>query len=131
MDSINQNIDNYLHHNTNSNYPVFSKLGYQIQQELGHNKSGGRVTYKAMRTETQEPVVIKQFQFAKVGASWSDYEAHEREIELLQQLKSASIPKYLNSFETSDGFCLVQEYKKAPSLAQEKTLHLKKLSKLL
>ena len=120
MDSINQNIDNSLPHNTNSNYPVFSELGYQIQQELGHNKSGGRVTYKAMSTETQEPVVIKQFQFAKVGASWSEYEAHEREIELLQQLKSPSIPKYLNSFETSDGFCLVQEYKKAPSLAQQK-----------
>ncbi len=28
------------------------------------------------------------------------------------------IPRYLDSFETSTGFCLVQEYKKAPSLTQ-------------
>ena len=120
MDSINQNPNNSLRHNPNRNYPVFAEIGYQIQQELGHNKTGGRVTYRAINIETQQPVVIKQFQFAKVGASWSDYDAHEREIVLLQQLDSPSIPKYLDSFETSDGFCLIQEYKKAPSLAQQK-----------
>src|SRR5919199_1396510 len=119
MDSINQNPNNSLRHNPNRNYPVFAEIGYQIQQELGHNKTGGRVTYRAINIETQQPVVIKQFQFAKVGASWSDYDAHEREIVLLQQLDSPSIPKYLDSFETSDGFCLVQEYKKAPSLAHQ------------
>jgi len=92
---------------------------YQIEWELGHNRSGGRITYLATSTKSEQLVVIKQFQFAKVGASWSEYKAHEREIALLQQLSSPSIPQYLDSFETPDGFCLVQEYKPAPSLAQQ------------
>ncbi|GAB4188130.1 MAG: hypothetical protein Fur006_28410 [Coleofasciculaceae cyanobacterium] len=119
MDNINQNTDSSLHPNPNNNLPELSELGYHIERELGHNKNGGRVTYKATSTKTQQPVVIKQFQFAKVGANWSDYDAHEREIELLQQLDSPSIPKYLDAFETPDGFCLIQEYKNAPSLAQQ------------
>ncbi|MCP2732094.1 serine/threonine-protein kinase [Limnofasciculus baicalensis] len=90
---------------------------YKIEQELGHNKSGGRVTYLATQTQTQQPVVIKQFQFAKTGTTWSDFDAHQREINLLQQLDSPSIPKYLDALETPDGFCLIQEYKSAPSLA--------------
>jgi serine/threonine protein kinase len=130
MDSIDQNFGSALRHTAKNNFPELSELGYQIERELGHNRSGGRVTYLATRTTSPlskveregeqggVPVVIKQFQFARVGANWSDYEAHEREIELLQQLNSPNIPKYLDSFETTDGFCLVQEYKKAPSLAQ-------------
>ncbi|NER48655.1 MAG: protein kinase [Symploca sp. SIO1A3] len=90
---------------------------YHIERELGHNLGGGRVTYLATSIKSGQPVVVKQFQFAKVGASWSEYEAHEQEITLLQQLNSPSIPQYLDSFETPDGFCLVQEYKPAPSLA--------------
>lgn len=114
MDSIDPNF-------AKNNFPEISQLGYQIERELGHNKGGGRVTYLATKISPEqggEPVVIKQFQFARVGASWSDYEAHEREIALLQQLDSPSIPKYLDSFETPNGFCLVQEYKNAPSLAR-------------
>lgn len=105
---------------TMNNFPDFSEQGYQVERTLGHNRSGGRVTYLATSIETQLSVVIKQFQFAQVGTSWSDYEAHEREIELLQQLNSPSIPQYLDAFETATGFCLVQEYKNAPSLAQLK-----------
>ena len=125
MDSIDPNFGGGLRRAAESNFLGFSERGYQIERELGHNRSGGRVTYLATQTpstsldEGGEPVVIKQFQFARAGASWSDYEAHEREIELLQQLNSPSIPKYLDSFETPNGFCLVQEYKKAPSLAQQ------------
>lgn len=92
-------------------------LNYKIEQELGHNKIGGRVTYLATQTQTQQPVVIKQFQFAKTGTTWSDFDAHQREINLLQQLDSPNIPKYLDALETPDGFCLIQEYKPAPSLA--------------
>jgi serine/threonine protein kinase len=119
MDNINPNSDNPLHHNPNNKLPELFELGYHIERELGHNKNGGRVTYQATSTKTQQPVVIKQFQFAKIGANWSDYDAHEREIELLQQLDSPSIPKYLDAFETPNGFCLIQEYKNAPSLAQQ------------
>lgn len=100
-----------------SNFPDFSELGYQVERELGHNPGGGRVTYLANRSNAQLPVVIKQFQFAKVGTSWSDYEAYEKEIQLLQNLNHPGIPRYLDSFETPDGFCLVQGYKQACSLA--------------
>lgn len=101
-----------------SNHPDFSSYGYQIKRQLGQNRQGGRFTYLATNTKTQQPVVIKQFQFAQPGTSWGDYAAYESEIKLLQQLNHASIPRYLNSFETPTGFCLVQEYIKASSLAQ-------------
>lgn len=110
------------------NFPDFTAYGYQIQQELGHNRAGGRVTYLATRISSHSPlpqgdsnsdktVAIKQFQFATTGANWSAYKAVEREIEVLQQLDLPGIPKYLDSFETPDGFCMVQEYKNAQSLA--------------
>ncbi len=100
-----------------SNFPVFSSLGYQVESELGHNHTGGRVTYLATDIKTQQPVVIKQFQFAQSSASWASYEAYEREIQVLRSLNYPHIPRYLNSFETPTGFCLVQEYKPAQSLA--------------
>lgn len=101
-----------------SDYPDFSNHGYEIKRQLGQNRLGGRFTYLATDTKTQQSVVIKQFQFAQPGVSWGEYEAYESEIKLLKQLESPSIPRYLDSFETPTGFCLVQEYKKAPSLAQ-------------
>jgi serine/threonine protein kinase len=99
------------------NFPDFTNEGYTIQTLLGHNLTGGRVTYKANILETQEKVVIKQFQFAQIGTTWSGFAAFEREIELLRQLNHPQIPKCLDCFETPSGFCLVQEYKEAPSLA--------------
>ena len=95
----------------------FSSQGYQVERELGQNRAGGRVTYLATSTKTQQHVVIKQFQFAQSGASWSDYDAYEQEIQLLLCLNHSSIPQYLDSFETPSGFCLVQEYKPASSLS--------------
>lgn len=105
-----------------SNFPDFSNHGYQVERELGHNRACGRVTYLAINTNTHLPVVIKQFQFAQFGASWSDYDTVDTEIQLLRQLDHPSIPHYLNSFQTPTGFCLVQEYKQAPSLAQPRFL---------
>ncbi|MBW4576283.1 MAG: pentapeptide repeat-containing protein [Aphanothece sp. CMT-3BRIN-NPC111] len=119
MDSIDPKNSRASRPSAKSHFPDFSEQGYQIERELGHNKSGGRVTYRATSALTQQPVAIKQFQFAKFGTSWSDYLDHEREIELLQQLDSPSIPQYLDSFETKEGFCLVQEYKQAPNLAEQ------------
>ncbi|NET62272.1 MAG: protein kinase, partial [Symploca sp. SIO2E6] len=103
---------------SSANYPDFSSHDYQIKRQLGQNRLGGRSTYLATNIKTQQPVVIKQFQFAQPGASWKEYDAYESEIKLLKQLELPSIPRYLDSFETPSGFCLVQEYKKAPSLAQ-------------
>ncbi|MEG3939461.1 serine/threonine-protein kinase [Microcoleus sp. S36b_A3] len=93
----------------------FSTHGYQIERELGHNSLGGRVTYLAKNTNSQKLVVIKQFQFAQLGASWTEYEAYEQEIKVLKKLAHPGIPRYLDAFGTDSGFCMVQEYKNAES----------------
>jgi serine/threonine protein kinase len=102
---------------TMSNFPDFFSHGYQVIRELGHNYTGGRITYLATDTRIQQPVVIKQFQFAKSASNWSGFKAYQREIQVLQGLNYPGIPCYLDSFETGDGFCMVQEYKDAQSLA--------------
>ena len=61
--------------------------------------------------------MIKQFRFLDTNASWSRYKAYQREITILETLDHPRIPRYFTSFETEDGFCMVQEYKEAPSLA--------------
>jgi serine/threonine protein kinase len=104
-----------------SNFPDFSKLGYQVIRQLGHNYVGGRITYLATTITTQQPVVVKQFQFAKFSSDWSGFKAYEREIQVLQGLNHPGIPRYLDSFETPDGFCMVQEYKNAQSLAEPRS----------
>ena len=96
-------------------FPDFSQHGYQISRELGYNSLGGRVTYLATKINTKNSVVIKQFQFAQLGASWAEYEAYEQEIKVLQNLDRPGIPRYLDSFQTDSGFCMVQEYKNAES----------------
>ena len=104
--------------------PDFTKYGYQIRKELGRNREGGRITWKAIDLSTEKVVVIKQFCFATVGSSWSGYKAYEREIELLQQLDHPGIPRYLDSLETDNGFCLVQEHKDTISLQDKQDLTL-------
>ncbi|MGK7878054.1 MAG: serine/threonine protein kinase [Xenococcaceae cyanobacterium] len=99
-----------------SNFPDFSSHGYQLIQQLGQNYQGGRATYKAIKLNNQQPVVIKQFQFAEADSHWSGYKAYEREIQVLRSLNHLGIPRYLDSFEAPGGFCMVQEYKDAQSL---------------
>jgi serine/threonine protein kinase len=106
-----------------SAFPDFLAHHYQIEQELGHNRAGGRVTYLATDTRCDRPVVIKQFQFAKSRSSWSDYDAYEREIKLLKELDHPGIPSYLDAFQTDDGFCMVQDYKRAESLAVSRSFN--------
>lgn len=96
-------------------FPDFFTHGYQVTRELGYNSLGGRVTYLATEINTQKPVVIKQFQFAQLGASWAEYEAYEQEIKVLKKLAHPGIPRYLDAFGTDSGFCMVQEYKNAES----------------
>jgi serine/threonine protein kinase len=100
-----------------SKYPDFSPQNYHIERVLGENNAGGRATYLASPLDTHQTVVIKQYQFPTVG-SWNGYRAYQLKIKGLRSLNIASIPRYLDSFETPNGFCLVQEYKNAPSLAQ-------------
>lgn len=103
-----------------SNFPDFSQHGYQIISQLGENHLGGRVTYLAERQNSQnqtDKVVIKQFQFAQMGATWAEYDAYSQEITMLRQLNHPGIAKYIDAFQTPDGFCMVQQYLKAESLA--------------
>lgn len=90
---------------------------YEMVRELGRNRAGGRITYLARDNKTQQDVVIKRFVFAQSGSDWLGFKAYEREIQVLQGLNHSGIPHYLDSFETKAGFCMVQEYKNAQSLA--------------
>ncbi|UNU24864.1 serine/threonine protein kinase [Microcoleus vaginatus] len=99
-------------------YPDFSSQGYQVDRVLGENRSGGRVTYKAIQIKDQKAVAIKQFQFAASTTSWAGYHAYQAELNILKSLNHPNIPLYLNSFETANGFCLIQEYKRAVPLSQ-------------
>ncbi len=102
--------------------PDLSLSGYTIERELGRNREGGRITWQATQLATSKTVVIKQFCFATANSSWSGYRAYQQEIELLQKLQHPGIPRYLDSLETNDGFCLIQEYIPASSLAKAKPL---------
>ena len=99
------------------NFPDLTTYGYKISQELGRNREGGRITWKGVDLSTQATVVIKQFCFATTGSSWSGYQAYQKELEVLQKLDNSGIPRYLDSIETEDGFCLIQEYKDALNLS--------------
>lgn len=113
-----------------SNYPNFSSHDYEVIQELGLNREAGRITYLANVLNSEEQVVIKEFRFANSGADWSGFKTYQREIEVLQQLHHPRIPRYLDSFETPSGFCLVQEYKKAPSLAERYSFTLEQIQQI-
>ncbi len=104
-----------------SEFSGFLDSTYRITKELGHNRAGGRVTYLAIDTQTNCSVVIKQFQFAQSGSSWADFDSHQREVKLLQELDHPGIPGYLDSFQLGSGFCLVQEYKPAMPLAKSRS----------
>jgi serine/threonine protein kinase len=106
-----------------SDYPDFSSHGYQVTKELGRNREAGRITYLATAQNLDHQVVIKEFRFALADANWSGFKAYQREIEMLQQLAHPRIPRYLDSFETQVGFCLVQEYKNAPSLVERRSFN--------
>jgi serine/threonine protein kinase len=111
-------------------YPDFSSYHYQIVRELGRNPAGGRIAYLATDTRNQQSVAIKQFRFASLGADWSGYDTYEREIQILRELNHPGIPQYLDSFETTDGFCLVQEYKPARSLAESRSFSPEEIKKI-
>jgi serine/threonine protein kinase len=118
----------------NPRFPDFSNHGYQVLRPLGHNAQGGRITYLAEvledRSENQAQeseqrtlndcllVVIKYFQFGQLDSDWKSYSGYEQEIKVLKQIDHPCIPRYIKSFETVNGFCLAQEYKQAPSLAE-------------
>lgn len=98
-------------------YPNLTKYNYQIIRELGLNREGGRISYLANKIDGGKQVVIKQFRFLSPDSSWRGFKIYEREINILKELNHPRIPEYLDSFETPDGFCMVQKYQEAPTLA--------------
>jgi serine/threonine protein kinase len=104
-----------------SDYPDFSTYGYQISKILGQNSTGGRVTYLAFKDNNHQAVVIKQYQFIRTGPKERVIDSYETEIDILRSLYCQNIPRYLDSFDTATGFCLVQEYKNAPSLENSRS----------
>src|SRR5919199_1640650 len=105
---------------------------YKVVRELGCNQEGGRITYLATDISLEPPqqVVIKEFRFAASGANWSGFKTYEREIAILQHLEHPRIPRYLDSYETETGFCLVQEYKKALSLVVQRSFEPEDIKKI-
>ena len=101
--------------------PNFSNAGYKLIKILGQNHHGGRVTYLAEDLKSQRKVAIKQFQFTKSSLSWTIKDSLTREAKILEKLNHPRIPYYINSFDNDLGFCLVQEYKDALSLAEIRT----------
>jgi len=99
-----------------SYYPDLQKYGYQITEQLGRNREGGRITWKGIKLGTKQNIVIKQFCFAVADSTWSGYKTYEQELNILQKIDCVGIPKYLSKIETQDGFCLIQEYISAATL---------------
>jgi uncharacterized protein YjbI with pentapeptide repeats len=103
--------------------PDFKVHGYQVCDRLSTQIVGrGRMTYLATENDSQRLVVIKEWRQIDVGASAPDYANYLPEIARLQQLDHPSLPRYLNSFQTPTGFCLVREYLPGVSIAELGTL---------
>jgi serine/threonine protein kinase len=118
--------NNYYH----TNLPNFQDYGYQVVEELGINNLAGRITYQAIMTSTQTPVVIKQFRFCTSNANWTEYRAIEREIDVLKQLNHPQIPRYLDHFDSGNGLCLVQEFKNAQPLSNPRSYTPEQIKKI-
>ncbi|MGE5655785.1 MAG: serine/threonine protein kinase [Actinomycetota bacterium] len=103
---------------------------YQALRELGRNPQASRITYLAKDRSTQQLVVIKQFQFAQTTPNWAGFASYEAQITTLKQLDHPGIPRYLDSFANTKGFCLVRNYQEAVSLAEPRPLEPEQLKQL-
>ncbi len=92
---------------------------YQVLMEMGRNP--GRRTYRVKDIQTGDECVLKRISFGE-DMAWQDFQAFEREAQVLQALYHPAIPKYRDGFEldlpTGQGFALVQDLIDAPSLEQ-------------
>lgn len=57
---------------------------------------------------TNTDVVIKEFRFL-TEKDWSVHKQIESEVSALKNLQHPGIPRYLKSFDSERGVCLVQE----------------------
>jgi uncharacterized protein YjbI with pentapeptide repeats len=91
--------------------PNLIGYGYQVLDELGHHHDRQRLTYLATNLETGQTVVVKLWENL-------EYEVYLPEIERLKQLNYPTIPRYLDSFATPTGFCVVREYQSGIPLSE-------------
>ncbi|WP_310489470.1 pentapeptide repeat-containing protein [Chamaesiphon sp. VAR_69_metabat_338] len=105
-----------------SDLPDFKIHGYQVSDRLSEHAARGRTTYLASEIETEQLVVIKEWRQFDVRTPAPDYANYLPEIARLQQLDSPNVSRYLNSFQTPTGFCLVREYLPGVSIAELGTL---------
>lgn len=99
-------------------YPDFSEEGYQVKLELARNPERGRITYLATAFNRDQPVVIKEFRFAIADSISSGVKTYQSQIQFLQENQPPRLISCADFFENAQGFCLVRDYKKAPSLAE-------------
>ena len=118
-----QFIERLNTHRVMVDFVDLSHHGYRIERELGSNRFGGRATFLATDVDLGQRVVVKQFQFTQRNAHWSEYDFIKCEMAILRNLKHPGIPRYLKSCQTADGFCIIQEYKLAESLAESYPPH--------
>jgi serine/threonine protein kinase len=114
--------------------PDLRIYGYQVYEKLSEQINLGKVSYLGIDLKLDRLVVIKEWRrldLAKPTSSPAttvrqhqrqvpslDYGNYLPEIERLQQLDHLNIPRYLNSFATPTGFCVVREYQSGVSLAE-------------
>ncbi len=105
-----------------SDLPDLKIHGYHVSERLSAHANRGRNTYLARESDSERLVVIKEWRQIDVSDSAPDYANYLPEIDRLQQLDHPNFPRYLNSFGTPTGFCLVREYLPGVSLAELGTL---------
>jgi uncharacterized protein YjbI with pentapeptide repeats len=103
---------------TGHDLPDLKIYGYQVYEKLSEHHDIGRMSYLGLDIKLDRLVVIKEWRRLDGHPSSFDYGDYLPEIERLQQLDHLNIPRYLNSFATPTGFCVVREYQSGVSLAE-------------
>jgi uncharacterized protein YjbI with pentapeptide repeats len=108
--------------------PDWEIYGYQVQEKLSEHQHGERISYLAKDLNfigseasipEQQLVVIKEWrERVNDPHAADDYAHYLPEIQRLQQLNHLNIPRYLDSFATPTGFCVVRTYQPGISLAE-------------
>ncbi len=98
--------------------PDLKIYGYQVYEKLSEQLDLGRVSYLGIDISLDRLVVIKEWRRLAGQTPPLDYDNYLPKIDRLQQIDHLSIPRYLNSFATPTGFCVVREYQSGISLAE-------------
>ncbi len=98
--------------------PDLKIYGYQVYEKLSEQIDAGRISYLGIDISLDRLVVIKEWRRLAEQTPPLDYNSYLPKIDHLQQIDHLSIPRYLDSFATPTGFCVVREYQSGISLAE-------------